>query len=224
MDYFDKFSAAEPHLSQKIWEILEQGRQPNLYGKGQLVYQQGELAEQFYYLKSGRVNIFLSSENGDEKTLSILEAGNIFGEASFFDGLPRMSSAKTIVKSSIFPVNRAILMKCFREKPELAMHLLQYLAKTVRMLSTQLNHMTFLQADQRLAQILLRMSGPSRKILCTQEDLGRMAGLSRVTVSRTLNDFVRRGWISTGYRSLFLRDIAGLSSFAFPEDEILSYF
>ena len=181
-----------------------------------MIYRQGELAERFYYLKSGRVRIFMSSENGQEKTLTLLEQGNIFGEAAFFDGLPRVSSARTLEKSQIIPINREVLLDCFREEPMLAFQLLHLFSKTVRMLSNQVDHMTFLQADRRIAKILTELSGGrgGESIACSHEDLASMAGVSRVTVSRVLSEFARRGWISTQYRSIQILNLEALLHFA----------
>ena len=44
----------------------------------------------------------------------------------------------------------------------MAMDLLEYLARTVRMLSAQVDHMTFLQTDQRIAQLLLNLAAAQR--------------------------------------------------------------
>ena len=140
-------------LKKEIWNIFETIQVPRTYAKGEMVYLQGERADCLYYLKEGRVKIFLTSENGMEKTLTILEGGKLFGEAAFLDRLPRMSSARTLTRSEIIAVDRPNLMKYFQEKPVLAMDLLEYLARTVRMLSAQVDHMTFLQADQRIASV-----------------------------------------------------------------------
>ena len=188
------------------------------YGMDQLVYMQGEQADSFFYLKKGRVKIFLSSESGMEKTLTLLEPGNIFGEAAFFDGMPRMSSARTIQNSEIVRVTRGDLLGYFSREPELAMSLLTLLARTVRMLSDQVDHMTFLQADKRIALQLLKMQGEcgreGKRIACTHEDLGNLAGASRVTVSKILNRCARAGWISTHYRSVVIVDQEALRAFA----------
>jgi CRP-like cAMP-binding protein len=201
---------------ESLWEVLERRESPRLYPANQMIYRQGELAERFYYLKSGRVRLFLSSENGQEKTLTLLEQGNIFGEAAFFDGLPRVSSARTLEKSQIIPVSRELLLDCFREEPLLALQLLHLFSKTVRMLSNQVDHMTFLQADRRIAKILTELSGGREElpVACSHEDLASMAGVSRVTVSRALGDFAKRGWLTTQYRQIKLLNLAALSRFA----------
>ena len=81
--------------------------------------------------------------------------------------------------------------------------MLEYLARTVRLLSVHVDS-TFLQADQRIARHLLSLSATSDRgeILCTHEEIGASVGVSRVTVSRVLGEFVRLGWIKTGYRTV----------------------
>ena len=187
-----------------------------------MIYFQGDLAERFYYLKKGSVKIFLSSESGMEKTLAVLKPGDVFGEAAFFDGLPRVSSAKTMEKSEIVSIDRPTLLDHFRRNPDLALHLLTFLSRRVRMLSAQVDTMTFLQADQRLAQLLLQTaerSGNGEQVVhATHEELGSLVGVSRVTVSKILNDFVRKGWVETRYRSLVLLDKSALRGFAFASE------
>lgn len=194
------------------WDVLEKTHTSHIYQKNKMIYWQEAPAQEFYYLKSGKVKIFLSSENGMEKTLTVLESGNIFGEAAFFDGMPRVSSAKTLVKSEIIAVNRQSLMNCFRREPQLAMNLLTYLSQTIRMLSAQVDTMTFLQADQRLARLLLKLAS-NGTVQATHEDLAGLAGVSRVTVSRILSHFAEYGWTRTHYRTVELLDEEGLKSF-----------
>ena len=115
-----------------------------------------------------------------EKTLSLLEPGNIFGEAAFFDGMPRVSSAKAICPCEIVRITRGDLLQDFTKEPELAISLLQPLFHTVRMLSNQVDHMTFLQADQRIALQLLKLYRESdrqgKEIYCTHEGSGKSRG------------------------------------------------
>ncbi len=197
---------------KKIWDVLEKSHTSHSYPKNKMIYWQGAAAAEFYYLINGSVKIFLSSESGMEKTLTVLESGSIFGEAAFFDGLPRVSSAKTLEKSEIITVTRQSLMDCIRREPQLAMNLLTYLSQTIRMLSAQVDTMTFLQADQRLARLLLNLAAGS-VVHATHEDLAGLAGVSRVTVSRVLNQFTENGWTANGYRSVVILDEAGLKQF-----------
>ena len=202
----------ETSPDKNIWDVLEKSHTPHTYQKMSMIYWQEAPASEFYYLKSGRVKILLSSETGMEKTLTILESGSIFGEAAFFDGLPRVSSAKALVKSEIIAVTHQSLLQCIRQEPQLAMNLLTYLSQTIRMLSAQVNTMTFLQADQRLAGLLLKLS-VGRTVHTTHEELACLAGVSRVTVSRILNSFAQKGLVATRYREIEILDEEGLKDF-----------
>ena len=80
-------------------EIFNGLAEPKTYEKNAIIYQQGDEAEYVYYLRGGKVQIYLGSPNGAEKTLAVFAKGSLFGKSSFFDGMPRTSSAKALLKS-----------------------------------------------------------------------------------------------------------------------------
>ncbi len=197
-----------------LWDILAKSFTPKLYPRGSMIYRQGFHAEEFYYLEKGKIKIFITSENGTEKTLTVKEGGGVFGEAAFFDGLPRVSSAKTIADSAIITITREKMMSCIKKEPQFAMDLMAYLAQTVRMLSAQLDNMTFHNAGERIAGMLLTLSGDGGTVNATQDDMAALAGVSRITVSRVLSGFAKKGWVKTSYRSVTITDKAAVREFA----------
>ena len=152
-----------------------------------------------------------------EKTITIVEQG-ILGEAAFFDHMPRVSSAKALVKTELIAINRNGLIKSFSQDPDLAVHLLELMAHRVRLLSEQVDNMTFLQADQRVAQALLRHAVPGEdgilQVNLTHEEIANLAGTTRVTVSKLLTRFAKNGWIGTRYRAVVIKNLAALRSFS----------
>lgn len=180
----------------------------------QMIYWQGEIAENFYYLKKGRVEIFVNSEDGLEKTLTIYENGSIFGEASFFDGLPRMSSAKTLSNSEIVAIKKSDIILYFQKEPSLALNFIELLSQKIRMLSNQIDKISFWSAEKRIAQYLLNMNLYNNcSINYTHEDIGKTVGVSRVTVSRTLNKFSQYKWIDTKYKKILILNKDALFEF-----------
>lgn len=172
------------------------------YAPGQLIYLQDTEAAQFYYIQSGTVKCFISSPAGGERTLTLHHAGELIGEAAFFDGQPRVSSAVAVTLCSLVAVDRAQLASVFARHPDLAVNMLEYLARTVRLLSAHLDG-SFLPANRRVARYLLSLYRNGDGLLrCTHEEIGSSVGVSRVTVSRILGDFTRLGWVKTGYRTL----------------------
>lgn len=194
-----------------IWSPLAEGQVPHIYRPGQFFYQQGEEPLCFYYLLLGTARSIITSESGGERVLTGHRAGDLMGEASFFDGCPRVSSAVAVTRCEAVSVDQARLNRVFRAHPDLSLPMLQYLARTVRLLSVHVNGMSFLGAEQRIAQYLLTHAD-NGVLVGTHEVLGFSVGLSRVTVSRVLGDFARSGWVETGYRRVVLKDPDALKS------------
>lgn len=200
MEYF---SIQELDLPKDIWAPFAQHYDASHYVPNQMIYFQESQADCFYYLQSGRVKTFISSEDGSEKALTVYRAGSLFGEAAFFDGMPRVSSAVTLTGCEIIKINRQMAVQEISRNPELALALLKYLARTVRLLSDHVDNMAFFQTDQRIARFLLSIPrAPDGTISCTQDEIASSVSANRVTVCRILNRFQRSGWLSTGYGSI----------------------
>lgn len=194
----------------EIFAPLAEGRHPRRYQAGQVIYLQDSPADEFYYLVRGTARSYISSQAGGERILTIHRAGDLMGEASFFDECPRVSSAVAVTECDIVSVNRTALDGVFRKHPDLALPMLQYLARTVRLLSHHVDEATFLPAGARLARHLLSGAAEGVPFPCTHEELGFAIGASRVTVSRLLANFARRGLVETGYRSVTILNRTGL--------------
>lgn len=200
MEYFD---LRELKLPPDIWKPFALHHRAVPYDQGQIIYLQESTATSFYYLKSGRVKTYISSPEGSERVLNIYQAGNLFGEASFFDELPRVSSAVAMTDCELVPIDRPMVLSELSENPELALALLKYLARTVRLLSAQVDNMAFLQADQRIARYLLTLPREADGLVrCSQEEIASAVSASRVTVNRTLQKFARAGLVETAYGAI----------------------
>ena len=192
------------------WKTFAESRPAVRCSPGHLIYLQDTEATCFYYLKKGRVKSFIQSGGGAERVLNLYQAGSLFGEASFFDRLPRVSSAVALTPCELVPIDRELVTQAVARDPELAMAMLQYLARTVRLLSEQLDDMAFRPAQWRLARFLLSAAGPDGRVTSSQEEMAASISVSRVTVSRLLGELAKKGLIAAGYRSVTILDQVGL--------------
>ena len=106
------------------WNLLAEGRCPRRCRAGQIIYLQGARPDCFYYLVSGSVRSFISTGGGEERVLAVHRAGDLMGEASFFDGCPRVTSAMALEDCRILAISRAQLDAAFQRHPELALPML----------------------------------------------------------------------------------------------------
>ena len=192
------------------WAEAQPGRR---YENQAVIYHSGEDAGQFYCLIDGKVQIYMTSPEGIEKTITVYQNHALFGEAAFFDGSPRTTSARALVASRVVVIDRESILTCFREQPDLALSMICSLSRNVRMLSTQINEISFLPAEQRLARFLVEESGCGvRQVSYTHEEIGSMIGSSRVTVSRILRTCAEQRLIRTSYRKIEVLQPEQLSS------------
>lgn len=199
---------------KRAWSAFAVGQAPRLYRPGQFIYLQGTQPTEFYYLEKGMARSFISSAEGAERLLTLHHGGDLMGEAAFFDQCPRVSSAVAVTECKVYSIDNARLERALRERPKLALPMLRYLARTVRLLSGHVDDITFRPADRRLAGALVRQAGADGAVIATHEELGSAVGASRVTVSRVLARFAGKGWIKTGYGAVTLLDRAALEAFA----------
>lgn len=202
MDFFDDSGM---DLPAHIWRPFAEHRAPVRCSPGFLIYLQGTQATCFYYLKEGRVKSYIQSEDGAERILNIYKAGSLFGEASFLDEQPRVSSAVALTHCLLVPIDRELVTQEIARDPGLALAMMKYLARTVRLLSGQVDQMAFRPARWRVANYLLSRSPSGGPVQCTQDDIAVSVSVSRVTVSRIVNEFARQGWVELGYRTLTVR-------------------
>ena len=200
-------------MLRNLWTPLADGQPVQRREPGQLIYLQDTRAECFYYIVSGTVKCFISSPEGEERILTLPHAGELMGEAAFFDGQPRVSSAVAVTPCQLVAVDRPRLEQVFAAHPGLAIAMLEDLARRVRLLSGHVDG-DFLSADKRIARHLLSLlPWPENTVRCTHEEIGASVGVSRVTVSRVLGEFDKNGWVKTGYKSLKLLNRQGLENF-----------
>ncbi len=192
-------------MHSDMQRLIEGASAPKKFAKDEIIYLQGDTANNFCYLKKGRVKVYMTSVDGMEKTLNTASRGEMLGEGAFFDKKPRVSSAKALTNVEVIMIDEKKLTKLITECPKLAFELLEILSNRIRLLSSQLDSMTFLQADARIAHLLLESEQDGR-VQLTHEEIANIVGVSRVTVSKTLGRFAKSGYILTEYRQIALKD------------------
>lgn len=201
------------YINPEIQRIFEKITPVRKFAKGDIIYYQGDTADSFYYLKKGRVRVYMTSPDGMEKTLSTASHGEFLGEAAFFDRMPRVSYAGALTNIEVAVIDRQRFIDLIQKNPGLALELLKIQAERIRQLSTQIDAMTFLQADGRIAQLLVQSihnEKGKQVVTLTHEEIAGIVGASRVTVSKILNNLARQRIVKTGYGSITVLNISAL--------------
>ncbi|SFC77868.1 Crp/Fnr family transcriptional regulator [Clostridium uliginosum] len=214
---------ASMHIDSNLYEIFEKAGTIQRYKKNEIIYFQEDPAEKFYIIKSGRVRIFLVSKEGTELTIEILREGKLFGESSYFSYASRLTSVNAVTDVELVSVDLEQLLPYLTKYPNIMVQMFYFMSLTVHNLSIQVNSMAFLQADKKVAQLLLRLGANFKKnkndtsymIDYTHEEIAQLIGCCRVTVTKILNKFVKENWIALEYRNIIIINEEALKHFAF---------
>ena len=101
------------------------------YKKGECVYREGEAADAFYIVSTGRLRVF-SQTNGLEKTYTILHNGDSFGEISLLTGENHSATVQALNDTLVLRLEKKDFDHVINRIPSLVLHLSRLLYKRLR--------------------------------------------------------------------------------------------
>jgi HlyB family type I secretion system ABC transporter len=109
-------------LPDEHFEKLRPLLQEESYEFGDLLVRQGEPADAFYVLVSGRARVVKADQNGNEIVLATLKPGDSFGEAALSEGGTRTATVRCSTAVEVLRLDRADFLQLAEETPELKHH------------------------------------------------------------------------------------------------------
>jgi len=175
------------------------------YGKGEVLFAEGESAQGVFVLCKGRVKVLLCTGQGESVILKIAEPGELLGLSAAVSGKPYGTTAETTESCQAHFVPREAFLQLIRGKPELCLWVARQLSANCDGARNELRllHLSH-SAAGRLAQLLLQWSAKKRwapnqppflSLALTQRQIGQMIGLRRETVSRLFAELERQSAI-----------------------------
>ncbi len=110
-------------LADDHFEKLRALLQEEQHEFGDIIVRQGEPADAFYILLSGRARVVKADQHGDEIALASLKPGDSFGEAALAEGGIRSATVRCSTGVETLRLDRADFLQMIEENPELKHHL-----------------------------------------------------------------------------------------------------
>ena len=101
------------------------------YKAGAPVIKEGEPGQEMFVVESGSVEVFRGSGT-KERRLSLLEAGDFFGEMALLDNQPRSASVRAATDCQLLVIDATTLDQMLRQHAEVAVRMLRNLAGRLR--------------------------------------------------------------------------------------------
>lgn len=156
---------------------------------------------------------------GSETLIALRGPGEVVGEMSVLDGMNRSASVIVQEESLLFWVSRTDFWSVLWEMPPISYNLMRLLTQRVRVMTAQVQAMSSLDVQGRLARQLILLAeeygqpftagdtpGTLIPFRLKQVELAAMIGASREQVNKLLASWLRRGFIQRdGQRIIVVR-------------------
>lgn len=187
---------------QEVIAYIRQQGQKNTLPKGRHIFQMAERATHIYYLTAGWIKIGQEAEDGQDITLSIRKAGDLYGLAEILaNTTTRIRYAMSLTEVEFYTITTEQLEQLLQQRPVLWKPLSEMMAN--RLMETQnfMRVITNLQVPERLAwflrQFITYKNGRTFvELPMTHEELSNLIGCSRQKVTANLNAWRKAHYIT----------------------------
>jgi len=174
------------------------------YGKGTVIFVQGDPGSTLYLVESGRVKISASSPAGKEVILALHGPGDFFGELALLDGEPRSADAVAQEPCELLLLQRADFVRFLERRPKVGIGLLAAVSRRLGHTNQLVEGAALLDVPGRLARALVDLAESEGEQQAegwvihsplTQSELAALVGATRESVNKWLGFYERQGLI-----------------------------
>src|SRR5215470_7170516 len=189
------------------------------YPAGREIFDKGSPGKSLMAVLRGSIKISSLSSDGKEVVFRLINAGEIFGEIATLDGGERSADAAAMTDCELLVLNRRDFLRMLENRTDLCMILLKILCRRLRQTSEKVEDVMFRHLESRVAKGLLQLAESVRlpglrsksvELHVLQRELGSMAGGSRESVNKILQNWHRQKLIDLGKASILIHDIDAL--------------
>jgi CRP-like cAMP-binding protein len=193
------------------------------FQKGDLIFCEYEPGDSFYLIQEGRVQI--SKILGDiEKTIDILQPGEIFGEMAILEEAPRSANAMALDPVRALEFNRENFEILLRGNPQIALKLLKLLTKRIYDQRRRFMILTLEDEQAKVADVFLMLNelqdnqpgeeeSDERRFYTTADDVAHWAGISPEKSREVLNHFASQRRVEIHQDHIVVKNINDFARF-----------
>ncbi|MBN1627035.1 MAG: Crp/Fnr family transcriptional regulator [Deltaproteobacteria bacterium] len=203
-------------------DILDRGRRQHIKA-GEILFHEGDHADRCYLVLKGRLKLSKLHGQGKEAIIHYVEAGAVIAAVAVFKGKRFPVTARAMGAAEAIGWDRDAIMELISEYAQFAINLLRFAIDRIEELQTRYLELAVEQVERRIARALLRImrqsgrktgEGIEIEFKISRQDLADYTGSTLYTVSRTLSNWGKRGWIKSGRQRIVIINPHALVSFS----------
>jgi CRP/FNR family cyclic AMP-dependent transcriptional regulator len=198
-------------------EVLQIARRRR-FARGEVVFHRDDPGDSLHLITKGRFAIRIMTPLGDRTTIAIRGPGDSFGEMALISvDSRRAATVSALEEAETHAVYRDDFAGLRRKHPSVDGVLIAFLAHEIQRQNELLLDALYVSAERRVLRRLVELAAlyptaneAPQSIPLTQEVLAELAGTSRATVNRVLNEEQRRGTLHLRRGRTLVRDLEAL--------------
>ena len=173
------------------------------------LFYEGESANFYYQIISGRIKMVNVNNDGKEFVQGIAETGQSFGEPPIFHGAPYPASARAMEDTELYKLPKENLFALLKDYPDIHLKLTAVLTKRLMYKAMIMKEISNHDAEHRILTFIDYLkseygtSGRSFEVNLTRQQLSTLLGIRVETVIRTIKQLEEKGDVSIVGRKVF---------------------
>ena len=189
------------------------------YGIGDVVFEQGEPARQFFVLLHGRLKVTQLTPDGQQIIVRMINPGDLFGIAKALSRPDYPGTATAAAESVALGWPMSHWDGLIARNPNLAVNAMQTVGNRLQEAHTRIRELATEEVERRIAHTVLRLIQQSGRkeaegiridFPVTRQDIAEMTGTTLHTVSRVMAAWEAAGLVLGGRQKITVCDPHGL--------------
>lgn len=196
-------------IKEELFKYFFKAGQIVKYQPSDIIYMQEDDASTIYLVIKGRVRVYQMTSKGEEITLEVLGRGRLFGESSILQDYLRPTTVAAVNEVELINCHFDDLYPYLMESKELTVSLLQTLTQTCDYVTGLLKSYYSYNRYEKIAFFLIEQLQHdhtngiiNNTIPYSHQEIAESVGLVRVTVTKVLREFAKKGYIENKYRKI----------------------
>lgn len=185
--------------------------------EGERLFDFGQPARHFFYVRSGQIKLFRNSPDGGEKVIEIIRLGETFAEAvMFMQGKGYPVSAEAIRPSEVLAFEQKSMMDVLRGSIDTCFRLMASMGMRLHAQLNDIDQLTLHNATFRLVSFLLQqmpenvIESPEVQLTTPKNVIASRLSIQPETLSRILARLVKQDLLAVEGQHIVLKDANGL--------------
>jgi len=200
-------------VKEKLLNLCE--HRFKFYKKNEIIYKENTPSDEIYYLREGKIKLFITDSKNEEHITRFVSSGNFFGIKSVIAGKVYLESSKTIDDTILCALPRKDFIKIVKEHSDISFYLMQCLCKSSCEI---LDTVAFLNKSEkeRLAHVLVCLCNKfhTDHIKILKNDLAKFTRIKKDNLNPYLSEFKGKNLVHFNSERIKVCDINGLKKIA----------